>query len=50
MKVQNPDKHEILYDVSQLFDYIDSLTDLGALLYNVNIKAYEPKGKDWVKE
>ena len=50
LKVQNPDKQEILYDVSKLFDYIDSLRDLGALLYNANIKAYEPKGKEWMKE
>ena len=33
-----------------MFQYIDSIYDLGAMLYNVNIKAYEPKGKEWVKE
>ena len=50
LKVQNPDKQEIAYDAFKLFEYIDSLGDLGALVYNVNIKAYEPKGKEWVKE
>ena len=50
LKVQHPEKKDILYDVSKLFEYLDSLADLGALLYNVNIKAYEPKGKEWVKE
>ena len=50
LKVQNPDKNEVKYDVSQLFAYIDQLIDLGAMVYNVNIKAYEPKGKEWVKE
>ena len=38
------------YDVSQLFAYLDTLKDLGALVYNVNIKAYEPKGRDWIKQ
>ena len=38
------------YVLNKLFDYIDSLRDLGALLYNANIKAYEPKGKEWIKE
>lgn len=50
LKAQNPEQEEIKYDVAQLFEYIDSLTDMGAMLYNVNIKAYEPKGKEWVKE
>ena len=50
LKVQNPDKNEVKYDVSQFFAYIDQLIDLGAMVYNVNIKAYEPKGKEWVKE
>ena len=49
LKLQNSDKQEVTYDVAQLFEYLDSLNDLGALVYNVNIKAYEPKGKDWVK-
>ena len=48
--MQNPGKEEILYNANELFDYIESLTDLGAMVYNVNIKAYEPKGKEWVKE
>lgn len=50
LKVRNPEQEEIKYDVAQLFEYIDTLTDMGAMLYNVNIKAYEPKGKEWIKE
>ena len=49
LKVQNRDKSEISYDVSELFEYLDSLADLGALVYNVNIKAYEPKSREWLK-
>ena len=31
LKAQNPDKTEVQYDVAQLFSYLDSLKDLGAL-------------------
>ena len=37
------------YDVAELFGYLDSLKDLGALVYNSMIKGYEPKSKDWIK-
>ena len=50
MRLQNSDKQEINYDVSQLFLYLDSLKDLGAMVYNVNIKAYEPKSREWIKQ
>ena len=50
LRLQNTDKTEINYDVHQLFTYLDSLKDLGAMVYNVNIKAYEPKGRDWIKQ
>ena len=49
LKVQNPGKPEVTYDCDDLFTYMDSLRDLGALVYNVNIKAYEPKSRDWLK-
>ena len=40
MKVQNPGKADVIYDVSELFNYLDELRDIGALVYNVNTKAY----------
>ncbi len=49
LRLQNSDKQEVTYDVHQLFAYLDTLKDLGALVYNVNIKAYEPKSRDWIK-
>ena len=50
LRLQNTEKREVTYDVHQLFLYLDSLKDLGALVYNVNIKAYEPKSRDWIKQ
>eukprot|EP00347_Sterkiella_histriomuscorum_P015730 403355897 len=49
LKVQNPGKQEVSYDVSELFTYLDTLKDLGCLVYNANIKGYEPKSRDWIK-
>ena len=48
--MMHSDKQEVSYSVDQLFLYLDSLKDLGAMVYNVNIKAYEPKGRDWIKQ
>ncbi len=50
LKLENPNTTDYSYDVLTMFTYIDGLYDLGALLYNLNIKAYEPKGKEWIKE
>ncbi len=32
LKIQNPGKTEVSYDVAELFQYLDSLKDLGALV------------------
>ena len=32
LKVQNPGKSEVSYDVSELFQYLDSLKDIGCLV------------------
>ena len=50
LRLQNSDKQEVTYDVQQLFAYLDQLSDIGALVYNANIKAYEPKSREWVKQ
>lgn len=51
MKIKSPSQQEdVTYDVSELFGYIDTLKDVGCLIYNVNLKAYEPKSRDWLKQ
>ena len=49
-KLLSKEKEEVTYDVSELFSYLDSLKDLAAMVYNVNIKAYEPKSREWIKQ
>ena len=33
LKQMNPDKKKITYDITDLFEFIDSLPDLGVLVY-----------------
>ena len=49
LKMDHPNTRNITYDVSDLFRYIDSLADLSALVYNPQIRAYEPYNKEWIK-
>jgi|ERR1711936_752404 len=50
LKRENPHHPSITYDISQLFDYIDGLTDLSVLVYDGKQSAYQPYNKDWIKE
>lgn len=50
LKRQNPDCPSITYDISQLFDFIDQLTDLSCLVFQKNLGSYLPHNKDWLKE
>ncbi|XP_068682460.1 enhancer of rudimentary homolog [Montipora capricornis] len=51
LKKSNPSTPSITYDISQLFDYIDSLADLSCLVQTPKQPhLYEPHNKDWIKE
>jgi hypothetical protein len=50
LKKQNPNSPSITYDVSQLFDFIDRLSDLCCLVYHKPTSNYAPHNKDWIKE
>jgi len=50
LKKRNPQSPSITYDVSELFDFIDRLTDLGCLVLQANTSTYVPRNKDWIKE
>uniref|UniRef100_A0A915CM86 Enhancer of rudimentary homolog n=1 Tax=Ditylenchus dipsaci TaxID=166011 RepID=A0A915CM86_9BILA len=50
LKKLNPDVRCIQYDVSDLFKFIDRLTDLSCLILENGGHVYVPKGKDYIKE
>eukprot|EP01137_Pigoraptor_chileana_P005967 Opistho-2@49765 len=45
-----PNRRNITYDISELFQYIDKLADLSCLVFTPNINAYAPFNKDWIKD
>ncbi|KAL5251821.1 enhancer of rudimentary homolog [Bolinopsis microptera] len=50
LKELNPSSLSITYDISQLFDFIDDLSDMACLIFNRDQRTYEPKDKEWIKE
>jgi hypothetical protein len=43
----NPNLRSITYDIGDLYSYIDQMPDLSALVFDPQLQAYIPFGKDW---
>jgi len=50
LRQMNPNVTNITYDINDLYQYIDSLGDLGALTLDPRIQAYVPHNKEWIKQ
>merc|ERR1712154_277966 len=50
LKRLHPHDPSITYDISQLFEFIDQLTDLSCLVFQKSYGTYTPHNKDWLKE
>lgn len=50
LKRENPSAPSITYDIHQLFDFVDSLTDLSCLVFQRATNTYAPYSKEWIKE
>ena len=50
LKELNPKVGHITYDISDLFNFLDSLSELVGLVLNSKINAYEPRDKTWIKD
>ncbi|KAH9076932.1 hypothetical protein Ae201684P_010861 [Aphanomyces euteiches] len=48
LKQLNPTRRNITYDIQDLYNYIDSLTDLSTL--DLETRTYLPSGKEWIKK
>ncbi|XP_051137489.1 enhancer of rudimentary homolog isoform X2 [Andrographis paniculata] len=46
----NPTIRNITYDISDLYNFIDGLADLSALVYDHSIQAYLPYDRQWIKQ
>mmetsp|Transcript_19865 Transcript_19865/g.67698 ORF Transcript_19865/g.67698 Transcript_19865/m.67698 type:complete len:102 (+) Transcript_19865:185-490(+) len=50
LKRSYPSTADLTYDINDLWKWVDSLTDLCALVYEPAIKAYVPFTKEWIKK
>jgi len=37
------------YDLSELYEYLDSFTDLICMVFSKQTRMYAPRNKDWIK-
>ncbi|XP_026467444.1 enhancer of rudimentary homolog [Ctenocephalides felis] len=50
LKRKNPNTPTITYDISQLFDFLDGLTDFSCLVHQNHSNTYAPYNREWIKE
>merc|ERR1711934_671705 len=50
LKLEQPGKSTIQYDIGQLFSYIDQMPDMAVLVFQAQRGMYEPFDKRWIKE
>ncbi|VDO94497.1 unnamed protein product [Soboliphyme baturini] len=49
LKQRNPHSQAMTYDISQLFDFIDRLTDISCFVSNRN-QVYVSHNREWIKQ
>mmetsp|Transcript_55146 Transcript_55146/g.108914 ORF Transcript_55146/g.108914 Transcript_55146/m.108914 type:complete len:103 (-) Transcript_55146:147-455(-) len=50
LKELNPTIQHITYDISDLYNYLDSLHDVCGLVLDPSSNKYEPKDRAWLKQ
>ncbi|KAB2077614.1 hypothetical protein ERO13_A06G102300v2 [Gossypium hirsutum] len=50
LKELNPATRNITYDIVDLYNFIDGLADMSALVYDHSIQAYLPYDRQWIKQ
>ncbi|KAJ6828941.1 enhancer of rudimentary-like protein [Iris pallida] len=50
LKELNPTMRNLTYDIADLYNFIDGLVDLSALVFDHSIQAYLPNDRQWIKQ
>ncbi|CAM8961543.1 unnamed protein product [Rhodiola kirilowii] len=50
LKELYPASRNITYDIADLYNFIDGLVDLSALVYEHSIQGYLPYDRQWIKQ
>ncbi|KAK9166615.1 hypothetical protein Scep_001806 [Stephania cephalantha] len=49
LKDLNPSIQNITYDIADLYNFIDGLADMSALVFDHTIQGYLPYDREWIK-
>ena len=50
LKKRHPTSPSITYDISELFEFIDQISDLSCLVFQKPTGQYKPHNKEWIKQ
>jgi hypothetical protein len=50
LKKRDPTSPSITYDITELFSFVDQLSDLSCLVFQRQTGQYQPNNKDWIKQ
>ncbi|KAL5538094.1 hypothetical protein UlMin_045903 [Ulmus minor] len=50
IKELNPAMRNISYDIADLYNFIDGLADMSALVYDHSVREYLPYDRQWIKQ
>ncbi|KAJ6804141.1 enhancer of rudimentary-like protein [Iris pallida] len=50
LKELNPAMRHLTYDIADLYNFIDGLVDLSALVFDHSVQAYLPNDRQWIKQ
>jgi hypothetical protein len=50
LKKRNPTSPSITYDISELFEFIEQISDLSCLVFQKQTGQYKPHNKEWIKQ
>ena len=50
LKKRNPTSPSITYDISELFEFVDQISDLSCLVFQKPTGQYKPHNKEWIKQ
>eukprot|EP01025_Chloroclados_australasicus_P025795 TRINITY_DN256_c1_g1_i1.p4 TRINITY_DN256_c1_g1~~TRINITY_DN256_c1_g1_i1.p4 ORF type:complete len:107 (-),score=5.51 TRINITY_DN256_c1_g1_i1:439-759(-) len=50
LKELNPTLRNITYDITDLYNYVDQMADMSALVWDGKLNAYVPCDKEWIKK
>lgn len=50
LKELNPTARDLSYEISDLHAYLDKYTDICALVFDPQLKAYVPRDRQWIKD